>query len=273
MRTLSALKIQATIRDLCLQANCLLDSSVIDLLKIQPNNIVINELLENARLARSNSLPLCQDTGMVIVFADLGQDIQIIEGSLQEAINNGVAEAYTNNGLRFSMLIDPIERENTGNNTPALIHLRSIGGDKLKIRLLIKGGGSENKSGLKMLTPAQGWAGVEKFVLETVNLAGASACPPFIVGVGLGGSFDSVAILAKEALLRPLDQIHQDSDYAKREAKLLETINQLAIGPAGFGGSPTALAVHIQIAPCHIASLPVAVNIGCHAHRHAEITL
>jgi len=234
---------------------------------------IFNQLIENANIAREESVPMCQDTGFAVVFLDIGQDVHIAGGDLYEAVNEGVRRGYQEGYLRKSILGHPLERKNTGDNTPAVIHTRIVPGDKLKITIAPKGGGSENMSGLKMLKPAEGVAGVKKFVLETVSAAGPNPCPPIVVGVGIGGTFEKAALLAKEALLRPIDQKSSLPDIAKLEEELLEEINKLGIGPQGLGGRVTALAVHVEIFSVHLASLPVAVNINCHAARHKSIIL
>lgn len=216
----------------------------------------------------------CQDTGVAVVFVDIGQDVHVVGGSLEDAINEGVRRAYTEGYLRASMVYDPVfERKNTKDNTPAVIHYRVVPGDKLRLVFAPKGAGSENTSRLAMLKPADGWEGVKKFILETVKLAGPNACPPFTVGVGIGGNFEYCALLAKRALLRPVGERSQDPVARRIEEELIEEINKIGWGPMGFGGTVTAVDVKVELYPCHIASLPVAVNIQCHASRHAEIEL
>ncbi len=216
---------------------------------------------------------MCQDTGVALVFLEIGQDVHLVGGDLYEAVNRGVARGYTEGRLRMSMLNDPIKRVNTRNNTPAMIYVDIVPGDKLKIKVDTKGGGSENMSQLRMLPPSAGWEGAKRFIVETVAAAGPNACPPLIVGVGVGGNFDKCALLAKKALLREVGSHHPDPDWAAREQELLEEINKLGVGPMGLGGTVTALAVHIEVMGCHITALPVAVNIECHSHRHKEVTL
>ncbi|MCH3961413.1 MAG: fumarate hydratase [Solobacterium sp.] len=226
-------------------------------------------LLENARIASADRIPICQDTGMAIVWLRVGQEVHFTGGSLQEAIQRGISEGYLENSLRASMVDDPLyQRKNTKNNTPAVIHMEIVEGDQVFLELMAKGFGSENKSAVKMLTPADGEKGVIDFVLDTVKKAGPNACPPFIIGVGIGGSFDSVTELSKHALMRPLSQSNPDPRYASLEAELLRQINDLHIGPMGFHGNTTALKVMIEEAPTHIAGLPAAVNMCCHACRH-----
>lgn len=234
---------------------------------------ILKLLAANAEVARSESVPMCQDTGFTVVFIELGQDIHITGGGLEDAVNEGVRRGYREGYLRKSIVGHPLERKNTGDNTPAVIHTRLALGDKLKIIVAPKGGGSENMSAIKMLKPADGVEGVKKFVLETVQAAGPNPCPPIVVGVGIGGTFEKAALLAKEALLREVGVPSPRPDIAALEQELLELINKLGIGPQGLGGSTTALAVHVEIYPAHIASLPVAVNINCHASRHKEAEL
>ena len=234
---------------------------------------IFNQLLENADIARAERMPICQDTGLAVVFVDLGQDAHVTGGGLDAAINDGVRRGYTEGYLRKSVLGDPLKRVNTKDNTPAVIHMRVVTGDKLKLWVVPKGGGSENMSKVAMLKPADGVEGVKKFVVESVRIASANPCPPIIVGVGIGGSFEQCAMNAKRALLREIGSKHPDQFYADLEGELLEKVNNLGIGPMGLGGRITALAVHIEAAPCHIASLPVAVNINCHAARHKTAVL
>jgi fumarate hydratase subunit alpha len=230
------------------------------------------KLKENYLLAEALEMPVCQDTGMACVFVELGQDAHIA-GSLAEAVDEGVRRGYAEGYLRKSIVADPLDRKNTGDNAPAMLYLELVPGDRVKITVAPKGCGSENKSRLKMLNPAQGELGVVDFALETVELAGASACPPFVIGVGIGGTFDKAALLAKKALLRPLGQSNPQERYAALEAELLSRVNLLGIGPQGFGGLSTALGVAVETMATHIASLPCAVNINCHAARHASEVL
>lgn len=235
---------------------------------------VLQQILLNIRAAREEQMAYCQDTGVAVVFVDIGQDVHVVGGSLEDAINEGVRRAYTEGYLRASMVYDPVfERKNTKDNTPAVIHYRVVPGDKLRLVFAPKGAGSENTSRLAMLKPADGWEGVKKFILETVKLAGPNACPPFTVGVGIGGNFEYCALLAKRALLRPVGERSQDPVARRIEEELIEEINKIGWGPMGFGGTVTAVDVKVELYPCHIASLPVAVNIQCHASRHAEIEL
>ncbi len=234
---------------------------------------VLEKIIENATVASKASMPLCQDTGLAVLFIELGQDVRVTGGDLGHAVEEGVRQAYHDGCLRKS-LCDPLTRMNTGDNTPAIIHIDIVPGNQLKIIALPKGGGSENMSRAAMLTPAAGMDGIRDFILQTVEQAGANPCPPVIVGVGIGGSLEAACLLAKKALLRPVGRKNKkDRRLAEMEAKLLADINALGIGPAGMGGRVTALAVHAEMMPCHIASLPVAVNLQCHAARHAEVIL
>ncbi len=228
---------------------------------------------ENARLAADTGEAICQDTGLAVVFLEIGQDVHVVGGDLYEAVNEGVRRGYVNGYLRKSVVKDPLIRENTGDNTPAIIHVQIVPGSDLKIVVAPKGAGSENSSGLKMLKPADGKDGVVNFVLETVEAAGPNACPPIVLGVGIGGNLETSALLAKKALLRPLGRRHPEPHIAGLEEELLELVNKTGIGPQGLGGRITALDVHVEVYPTHIASLPVAVNIQCHASRHAEAVL
>ena len=218
-------------------------------------------------------MPICQDTGMACVFVDIGQDVHITGGSLEEAINEGVRQGYAEGFLRKSVVKDPIHRVNTNDNTPALIYYNMVPGDKVKITVAPKGFGSENMSRIAMLKPSDGLEGVKNFVLETVRMAGPNPCPPIVIGIGIGGSFDKAAYLAKKALIRPVNENNTDEFYGNLEKELLEEVNKIGIGPQGFGGKTTALALNIETYPTHIAGLPVAVNINCHATRHKERVL
>lgn len=280
MRTITCDAIVEAVAGLCQEANFYLGEDVRKVLQesleeeVSPTGRdVIKQILANAEIAAGEQVPMCQDTGVAVVFLDLGQDVHVEGGYLYDAVNEGVRRGYTEGYLRKSMVSHPLERRNTGDNTPAVIHTRVVPGDRLTITVAPKGGGSENMSAVGMLTPAAGAEGVKKFVLETVRKAGPNPCPPIVVGVGIGGNFEKAALLAKEALLRPLRQPSSLPDIARMEQELLAEINKLGIGPQGFGGRITALAVHIEIFPCHIASLPVAVNINCHAARHKSVTL
>lgn len=235
---------------------------------------ILDTLIENGKIAQSNMMPICQDTGMTVVFVDIGQDVHIVGGYLEDAINEGIKEGYTTGYLRKSVVAEPLyERKNTTNNSPAVIHTRMIMGDKLHIKVCPKGFGSENKSILKMLVPADGIEGVKKVFTEAVKLAGPNACPPMVIGVGIGGTMEKAAILAKQAAVREIDSKNPDPRYAKLEDELLEIANATGVGPQGLGGITTAFAVNVEWYPTHIAGLPVAVNINCHAARHADIEL
>jgi fumarate hydratase subunit alpha len=231
---------------------------------------IFRQLLENASIAREDRVPMCQDCGLAVVFVELGQDVHLVGGSFETAINEGIRQGYGEGYLRKS-LCHPLTRANTGDNTPAVIHTEIVPGDRLKLTVVPKGGGSENMSRVHMLKPAEGWAGVKEKVVGTVREAGPNPCPPIIVGVGIGGSFEQAAYLSKKSLLRELGLPNADPELARLEEELLLAVNDLGIGPQGLGGRITALAVHLLMQPCHIASLPVAVNIQCHASRHLEV--
>lgn len=279
MRNIDAKVIEDTVARLCIEANLRLPPDVINAIeraeKAEPwggAKRILSLLGDNVRIASEKTLPVCQDTGMACVFVELGQDVHI-DGDFEEAVDNGVRRGYGEGYLRKSVVCDPLRRVNTGDNTPALLTVKLTRGDKMRITVMPKGFGSENMSALKMLKPADGVEGVKNFVLETVEKAGANPCPPIIVGVGIGGSFDKAAYLAKHALLRPVNEPNPDEYYAALESELLDKINALGIGPQGFGGKTTALAVLIEAMPTHVAGLPVAVNISCHATRRASASL
>lgn len=234
---------------------------------------VLEKIEENIRIAEEGVLPLCQDTGLACVFLEIGQDVHLTGGFIEDAVNEGVRKGYGDGYLRKSVVQDPLRRVNTGDNTPAHIHYEMVPGCKVKITFAPKGFGSENMSQIKMMPPSAGENGVKDFVVKVCEEAGANPCPPIVVGVGIGGTFDKVALMAKEALLIPFDQENEDPYYAAMEKELLERINALGIGPQGFGGGTSALSVKIKAAPTHIAGMPVAVNINCHVSRHAEIIL
>ncbi|MHC5033630.1 MAG: fumarate hydratase [Planctomycetota bacterium] len=234
---------------------------------------ILEALLENEQISRSEGVPLCQDTGLAVAFVSIGASVIVEGATVEQAVNEGVRAAVSAHPLRASMVGDPLARENTGDNTPAIIHLGQTEGDGVTIHLLAKGGGAENMSRVYMLTPAEGREGVLRAVVTTVREAGANACPPVIVGVGLGGDFERAPLLAKRALLRDLREPNPDAELAALELEALNRVNELGIGPQGLGGRATALAVSIERAPCHIASLPVAVNVECHSHRHGSVTL
>ena len=279
MRNIDAKLIEDTVARLCIEANLRLPDDVVSAIECaeieEPwdgAKRILSLLGDNVRIAEEKMLPVCQDTGMACVFLELGQDVHI-DGDLEEAVNNGVRRGYGEGYLRKSVVCDPLRRINTGDNTPALLSVKLVPGESLRITVMPKGFGSENMSALKMLKPADGVEGVKRFVLKTVEKAGANPCPPIIVGVGIGGSFDKAAYLAKHALLRPLDKPNRDEYYAALEKELLDKINALGIGPQGFGGKTTALAVLIESMPTHVAGLPVAVNISCHATRRKSASL
>lgn len=279
MRTIPANTIEETVRELCIHANTHIPNDILSALaaaqareKSQIAKSILADILENNRLAAAEKLPACQDTGMAVVFADVGQDVHI-EGDFTEAIQNGVRRGYHDGYLRSSIVGDPLERVNTGDNTPAMITTRIVPGDRIRITVAPKGFGCENMSRLAMLKPAEGEKAVRDFILETILNAGPNACPPMIVGVGIGGSFDKVAEAAKRALLRPVGSRNPNPRIAAMEAELEEAANRSGIGPQGFGGETTVLAVLIETLPTHIAALPVAININCHATRHETRTL
>lgn len=279
MRNVESSLIIKTIKELALDANCNIGKSFIDelreALKKEESDIgknVISQIIENDEIALENKEPMCQDTGMVVVFVELGYDVHL-DGDLYEAINEGVRQAYQEGLLRKSVAKHPITRGNTNDNTPAVIHVKLVPGDKIKFTLAPKGGGSENMSLVKMLIPSDGIEGIKKLVLHTIFYAGGKPCPPLIVGVGIGGNLEKSALIAKEAIMRDLHDVNPDPVLEKLEKELLDEINQLGVGPMGFGGSTTALAVKINAYPCHIASLPVAVNLQCHASRHKDMTI
>jgi fumarate hydratase subunit alpha len=235
---------------------------------------ILEQILQNADIARDTQAPLCQDTGYAIFFVELGRDLALTgEGTLQDAIDRGVADGYTGGFLRKSIVRDPLNRVNTGDNTPSVVHLTQVPGSELKITFAAKGGGSENMSRQAMLKPADGVEGVKQFVVDAVRRAGANPCPPVIVGVGIGGTFEKSTLLAKKSLLRKLGSRHPDKYYAALEEELLELVNRTGVGPQGLGGTTTALDVLIEVYPCHIASLPVALNMQCHSARHRSVTL
>lgn len=281
MKYISAETLRETVKDLCIKAATVLPDDVwCALEKAQSEEEsplakdILNMLLDNARLAASEKIPICQDTGMTHVFLEIGQDVQIEGGFLHDSVTQGVALGYKEGFLRKSVVKDPLFcRKNTGDNTPPVIHTEIVPGDEIKVTVMPKGTGSENMSALAMLTPAEGVQGVKKFVLDVVKKAGPNACPPFIVGVGVGGMMDSVAYLAKKALLRPLGKRNYEPKVAELETELLSMINQLGIGPGGLGGKTTALDVHVETFPTHIGALPVAVNLQCHAARRATATI
>jgi fumarate hydratase subunit alpha len=279
MREINISQITTAIRDLCIKANTHLGEDVLEAfikaieLEVSPTGKdILEKLLENARIAREEEIPICQDTGFAVVFVELGQEVHLVGGDLKEAINEGVRQGYQEGYLRKS-ICHPFTRKNTGDNTPAVIHIDIVPGERVRLIVAPKGGGSENMSRVTMLTPAVGMEGVKDFVVQRVKESGANPCPPIIVGVGIGGTFETAALLAKRALLRPLGSQNPNTELASLEAQLYEEINALGIGPQGLGGRITSLAVHVAMIESHIASLPVAVNIQCHAARHKEVEL
>ena len=277
MKTINVNEIIKTVKELSIEANYYLPNDVKEAIEEAEKNEkwpiannILNKILENSQIAAAEKMPICQDTGMACVFVDIGQDVHITGGSLEEAINEGVRQGYAEGFLRKSVVKDPIHRVNTNDNTPALIYYNMVPGDKVKITVAPKGFGSENMSRIAMLKPSDGLEGVKNFVLETVRMAGPNPCPPIVIGVGIGGSFDKAAYLAKKALIRPVNENNTDEFYSNLEKELLEEVNKIGIGPQGFGGKTTALALNIETYPTHIAGLPVAVNINCHATRHKE---
>ncbi len=280
MRRVDCVQIVEAVAKLCSEINIKLNPGVRNLieeaLKKETSSVgreILYQLLENAEIAYKKKLPLCQDTGMAVAFLELGQEVKITGGNLYDAINEGVRIGYKREYLRNSVVRHPFYRVNTGDNTPVIIHTRVVEGDVFNIYLMAKGGGSENTSALKMLTPAEGRQGVEDFVVQTVSNAGANPCPPLIIGVGIGGNFELAPLLAKEAILKSGEQKDKRDEDRELERTLLNKINRLGIGPQGLGGRTTALAVYVNTFPCHIASLPVAVNINCHSSRHGKINL
>ncbi|MGQ9645698.1 MAG: fumarate hydratase [Thermodesulfobacteriota bacterium] len=279
MRDINVKLITKQVRDLCMEANTDLGEDVLQafdraieeeesLLGIE----ILKQLKENARIAKEEKVPICQDTGFAVVFLEIGQEVHLVGGDLREAIFEGVRQGYRDGYLRKS-ICHPFTRSNTGDNTPAIIHTDIVPGEKVKITVAPKGGGSENMSRVVMLTPSDGVEGIKRFVVQRVRESGSNPCPPTIVGVGIGGTFEEAALLAKKSLLRPLGSKNPDPELDRLEAEILCEINRLGIGPQGLGGRTTSLAVHIVMMPCHIASLPLAVNIQCHAQRHKEAVI
>ncbi|KLU64323.1 L(+)-tartrate dehydratase subunit alpha [Desulfosporosinus acididurans] len=280
MKEIHVDEIISAIRTLCMEANYNLSSDIMtgfqSALKSESSPLgleVLERLIENADIAHKEQVPMCQDTGMAVLFVEIGQDLHIAGGNLTDALNEGVRQGYEQGFLRKSVVKDPFDRVNTGDNTPAIIHYDIVPGEALRLIVAPKGFGSENMGGLKMCKPSEGLAGAMDFVVDTVDRAGGNPCPPIIVGVGVGGTMEKSTFLAKKALLREVGIHNQDERLANIEKELLERINRLGIGPQGFGGLTTALAVNLEVYPTHIAGMPVSVNIGCHATRHKEITL
>ena len=281
VRELDVHEITAAVKTMCITANYDLPADVYDALKRAQQaeespvgREVLGQLVENADIAAADRVPICQDTGFAVFFADVGQDVHLTGGSFEDAVNEGVREGYADGYLRKSIAEEPAQaRRNTTDNTPAVIHTRLVPGNKVRISMMAKGGGAENMSSLNMLKPSQGWEGMAQAVLDTVSRAGSNPCPPVVIGVGIGGTIDMVTVLAKRALLREIGSVHPEPRLAALEAELLERINALGIGPQGLGGRTTALAVFIEEMPCHIASMPLAVNVQCHAQRHQTVEL
>ncbi|MFA5840263.1 MAG: fumarate hydratase [Candidatus Margulisiibacteriota bacterium] len=280
MREVLAEKISETVKALCIEANTSLSEDVLEAInhalakeKSPTGRDILNQIIKNAQIARRDKLPLCQDTGLAVIFVELGQEVQIISRTLEAAVHEGVRQGYEAGYLRKSVTEDPIQRKNTGDNTPAILHVELVPGDKIKIGFLAKGGGAENCSAIRMFKPSSTKEEIEQFIIDTVEAAGPNACPPMIVGVGIGANFDGAALLAKKALCRKVGTHSSGFTPYQWEKELLEKINKLGIGPMGLGGTTTALAVNIEKRPCHISSLPVAVNIDCHSHRYKEATI
>ncbi len=278
MREIDVKIVKEAVKRLFLKANFYLDNKVKDKIKeslkketSQLAKDILKTILKNAELAKNKMKPICQDTGSALVFMEIGQDIHFTNGFVKDAVNDGMREAYFEGYLRKSIVQDPVfERKNTLDNSPAIIYEKIVPGDKLKIIVAPKGGGAENMGEVRMLKPADGLEGVKQFILERIKKSSGNPCPPIIVGVGIGGNFDYSAYLSKIALLRPIDEFNENPKWAKFEKEMLIEINKLDVGPQGLGGKTTALKVAVETYPCHIASLPVAINLQCHAHRHAE---
>jgi len=281
VRELDVAEITAAVRELCMTANYDLPADVYAALKrggeaeqSPTGQAVFAQLVENADIARADRVPICQDTGFAVFFVDLGQDVHLVGGSFEDALNEGVRRGYADGYLRKSIAAQPAHaRANTTDNTPCVVHTSIVPGDRVEIAMMAKGGGAENMSSLNMLKPAQGWPGMVQAVLDTVSRAGSNPCPPIVLGVGIGGTIDMVTVLAKKALLREIGSLHHDERVAAMEAELLDKVNALGIGPQGLGGTQTCLAVFIEEMPCHIASMPLAVNVQCHAQRHRRVVL
>lgn len=281
MRVVNVSEIRDVVEKLCIESNYYLPEDVRialeNALEVEESPLgkeIIQDILKNQEIARIKNVPICQDTGLAVLFLELGQDVRLIGGALEEAINEGIRRGYEKGYLRKSTVDDPfMERKNLGDNTPAIIHTKIVPGDKVKMILAPKGGGSENMSALAMLKPSDGVEGIRKFVLDTVEKAGSNPCPPIIVGVGIGGTIEKTTLIAKQSLLRNIGEHNPNPKIAELEKELLVQVNNMGIGPQGFGGRTTALAVHIETFPAHIASMPVAINIQCHAARHLEATI
>ncbi|MGL4797980.1 MAG: fumarate hydratase [Cellulosilyticaceae bacterium] len=280
MRSIHVQKIIDALEGMCQEANYTLSEDMVEALKGSRQKEesplgkdILADICANMELAKKERMPICQDTGTAVIFIKIGQNVQIIGGGLTEAINEGVRRGYEKGYLRKSIVENPLYRKNTGDNTPAIIHYDIVEGDTFEMLLAPKGGGSENMSKVYMLTPSRGIQGIKDVVKEAVELAGPNACLPVVVGVGIGGNFEKCTLLAKQALMREIGTFHADDRMRALEEELLEEVNALGIGPQGLGGTTTALAVHIETYPCHIASMPVAINIGCHVNRHIKVSL
>lgn len=280
MREISCSQIIRAVKELCISTNKILPDDLVECIscghKREENELpkaVMGDLLRNLDCAMELDIPICQDTGMAVVFVEIGQDVHIVDGCFEEAINEGVRQGYCEGLLRKSVVADPLERVNTNDNTPAIIHTRIVDGDKIRITVAPKGFGSENMSRIKMFTPSATKEDIVDFVVETVKIAGGNPCPPIVLGVGIGGDFEQCALLSKKALCRNVSEKNPKELYSLLEDEMLRKVNETNVGPQGFGGKTTALAVNIETAPTHIAGLPVAVNVGCHVTRHGSIVL
>lgn len=280
MREINVSKIREAVKTMCMDMNYYIGSDIKkafeDNYEKEPSPIgkaILLDLIENSKIAAEKQVPICQDTGMIVAFVEVGQDVALIGGNVTDAINEGIRQGYGEGYLRKSVVSDPLIRQNSKDNTPGIVYYDIVEGDKVKIKLAAKGFGSENMSRSKMLKPSDGIKGVEEFVVETVSLAGPNPCPPIVVGVGIGGTIDKAAQIAKKALMRDLDSVSEHDHIKALEERLLEQINALGIGPQGLGGETTALGVNVEIYPTHIAGLPVVVNINCHASRHLETVI
>ncbi len=280
MRTINSTQITKAVRDLCIDSNINLPpcmkTAICNFHKTEPNKLAketLGDIIKNYNAAEEMNIPICQDTGMAVIFAEIGQDVHIEGNLFEDAVNEGVRQGYKEGYLRLSIVRDPLFRVNTNDNTPAVIHTKIVAGENIKLTVAPKGFGSENMSGIKMFTPSATKEDIMNFVVETVKTAGSNPCPPIVVGVGIGSDFEGVALLSKIALCRDIDTENQNEFYAQMEDELLQRINNLNIGPQGFGGKTTALKVNVETAPTHIAGLPVAVNIGCHVTRHKTIII
>lgn len=277
MREIDVKQVRQLVKELCIKANLYLPKDMEECIRkcaqLEQSSVgknVFGDIIDNINVAREQTIPICQDTGMAIIFMEVGQDVHFVGGDINEALNEGVSQGYIDGRLRCSIVADPLERVNTGDNTPPVVHMKFVSGDKVKITVAPKGFGSENMSQLKMMTPSVTHDEIVDWVVDVVAKAGSNPCPPIVIGVGIGGDFEKCAYLAKKALCRDVTVRNPKPLYAQLEAKMLEKINKLGIGPQGFGGTQTCLAVNIEQAPTHIAGLPVSVNVGCHVTRHAS---